>query len=226
MAQVGVSLRLRRPASHPSPAKPVSVIAQVEDSGTTVSSVNVSGWSPEPQLQTYVPGVMPRLHIESATLQLRADEGITMKRANVAALASALVAATPSMSATIEPIHNPTSSKVDWHNIPDIAFDCEDGTKLRVSHANNALFINEERVGGISQTGAMYTQVLARDKFGNDSLKTVVFLQEIKGPAGALTGWKPWELADASGETMAPLSSMGMWYFFKGQQITKCLPSL
>jgi hypothetical protein len=148
-----------------------------------------------------------------------------MKRTNVAALACALVAATPCPSATIEPLRSPTSSRVDWHNIPDITFDCEDGTKLRLSHANNALFLNEQRVGGISQTGAMYIQVVARDRFGNDSLKTVVFLQDIKGPAGALTGWKPWELADASGEPMAPLSSMGMWYYFKGAQITKCLPS-
>jgi hypothetical protein len=147
-----------------------------------------------------------------------------MKRTNVAALACALVTATPSLSATIEPLHSPTNSRLDWHNIPDITFDCEDGTKLRLSHANNSLFLNEERVGGISQTG-MYTQLVARDRFGNESLKTVVFLLDIKGPAGALTGWKPWELADASGEPMAPLSSMGIWYFFRGQQITKCLPS-
>lgn len=147
-----------------------------------------------------------------------------MKRTDVAVLACALVAAAPSLSATLEPLHSPTSSRVDWHNIPDVTFDCEDGTKLRLSHANNALFLNEERAGGISQTGAMYTKVLARDRFGNDSIKTVIFVQDIKGPAGALTGWKPWELADASGEAMTPLSSTGMWYFFRGQQITKCLP--
>lgn len=146
-----------------------------------------------------------------------------MKRTDAVVLACALVASAPSRSATLEPLHSPTSSRVDWQNIPDVTFDCEDGTKLRLSHANNALFLNEERVGGISH-GATYTQVLIRDRFGNDSINTVILLIDIKGPAGALTGWKPWELADASGEVMSPLSSTGMWYFIRGQQITKCLP--
>jgi hypothetical protein len=38
--QAGVSLRLRRRASQPSPAKPVSVIAQVEGSGAATKSID------------------------------------------------------------------------------------------------------------------------------------------------------------------------------------------
>lgn len=139
--------------------------------------------------------------------------------------AIALSASTPSLSATMEPLyHVDGSPKLDWENVPDITFDCESGEKLRLSHRNNSLIIDGKRVGGISQTDAMYTQVVARDRFGNDSIATVIFLQLVKGPAGGPTA-EPWEIADASGSPMADISYGGVWYFWRGRNVTKCIPA-
>jgi hypothetical protein len=53
--QTGVSLRLRRRASQPSPAKPVSVIAQVAGSGTTEVCETVNSKLRAPFVEVFVP---------------------------------------------------------------------------------------------------------------------------------------------------------------------------
>jgi hypothetical protein len=142
-----------------------------------------------------------------------------------------LMAMTPASAAILAPVVNvPVNSwhdRVSWRNVPDMTFECEDNSKLIVSHQRNILMINDKVVvAGELRSDVMYAPIMVHDKFGNDRVNVFIDVHDIKGPASTLTDGLPWELANGSGAPdEAPFLSTGVWFFYKGSNWTKCLPT-
>jgi hypothetical protein len=138
------------------------------------------------------------------------------------AIAAAAIACTPAMASPIEfpappgvTWDNPQSwegGRPKWSDIPDFAFECENGDTITVSHRRGS--VTFEKSGSeykIDGSNAVYQNV--PDRFGNQ--QEAIFITLIEGgPSTHPT----WELADGQGS---------MWFFSEAQrprQILKCLP--
>jgi hypothetical protein len=98
------------------------------------------------------------------------------------------------------------NNHVNWAEIPDLIFECDDGVEITVSHASQQIWVSGGSGIGWRMTGSSARYEFALDRFQNNVV--AVAIDDVKG-----TNWE-----------LNSLNGASVWYFMSGRKTSKCLP--